>query len=105
VTDITDNLEASASITKKSDVDIEAEVRKLLDEQINPALAGHGGGCELISVKDAKVFVELNGGCRGCAMARMTLKNGIERVIKENIPEVEEVVDSTDHADAEDPYC
>ncbi len=50
-----------------------------------------------MTVKDAKVYVELQGGCRGCMGARMTMKNGIERLLKEKVPAVTEVIDATDH--------
>lgn len=80
-----------------TDAEILEAVEKLMAEEISPALASHGGGAEIVTVKDAKVYVELQGGCRGCMGARMTMKNGIERLFKERIPEVAEVVDATDH--------
>jgi len=64
----------------------------------------HGGSATLVEIKDNKVYLKLEGGCRGCAMARMTLKQGIERVIKEHVPEIEEVIDVTDHAGGTNPY-
>ena len=73
------------------------KIEALLDEQVRPALMSHGGGVELVEVKDNKVYVKLTGGCQGCAGARMTMKNGIERVIKETYPEIEEVIDATNH--------
>jgi Fe/S biogenesis protein NfuA len=80
-----------------SDAEILAAVEKVMEEEISPALASHGGGATIVTVKDAKVYVELQGGCRGCMGARMTMKNGIERLFKERIPEVVEVIDATDH--------
>jgi Fe/S biogenesis protein NfuA len=82
----------------------EEKVRQLLDGQINPALAMHGGFAALDRVEDAKVFVTMGGGCQGCAVSAMTLREGIARSIKEAIPEVSEVVDITDHALGENPY-
>ena len=79
-------------------------VRAVLEQQINPALASHGGGIVLVDVKDDKVYVQLSGGCQGCAGARMTLKAGVERVLREQIPEVKEVIDATDHAGGGDPF-
>jgi Fe-S cluster biogenesis protein NfuA len=61
-------------------------------EQIRPALQADGGDVELVSVKDGTVSVKLTGACGGCPMATMTLKNGIERILKERVPEVKEVV-------------
>jgi Fe/S biogenesis protein NfuA len=82
----------------------EEKVRQLLDGQINPALAMHGGFAGLDRVEDDKVFVTMGGGCQGCAVSAMTLREGIARSIKEAIPEVSEVVDITDHALGENPY-
>lgn len=82
----------------------EEKVRQLLDGQINPALAMHGGYAALDRVEDDKVFVTMGGGCQGCAVSAMTLREGIARSIEEAIPEVSEVVDITDHALGENPY-
>jgi Fe/S biogenesis protein NfuA len=83
---------------------IEDKVRQLLDGQINPALAMHGGFAALERVEDDVVFVTMGGGCQGCAVSAMTLREGIARSIKEAIPEVTDVVDTTDHAMGENPY-
>jgi Fe/S biogenesis protein NfuA len=80
------------------------KVVTVIDQQVNPALASHGGYVTLMDVKDNRIFVELGGGCQGCGMARVTLKEGIERMVKEAIPEIEEVVDVTDHAGGQKPY-
>lgn len=80
------------------------QVEQLLREQINPALAAHGGFAELRGVEDDKVYVTMGGGCQGCAVSAMTLRDGIARSIKEAIPEVTEVIDTTDHASGENPY-
>jgi Fe/S biogenesis protein NfuA len=82
----------------------EEKVRQLLDGQINPALAMHGGYAGLDRVEDDKAYVTMGGGCQGCAVSAMTLREGIARSIKEAIPEVSEVVDVTDHALGENPY-
>jgi len=84
--------------------DLTAKVQELLDSTINPAVAGHGGFVQLIDVKDNRVYLQLGGGCQGCGAADITLKSGIERLIKEEIPEIEEVLDTTDHAAGENPY-
>jgi Fe/S biogenesis protein NfuA len=80
-----------------NDAEILAAVEKVMEAEVNPALAGHGGGATITTVKDGKVYVELQGGCRGCMGARMTMKNGIERLLKEKVPAVKEVVDATNH--------
>ncbi len=83
---------------------IAEQVTQLLDQQINPALAAHGGFASLVGVEGERVFVTMGGGCQGCAVSAMTLREGIERSIKENIPAVTEVVDATDHDAGETPY-
>ena len=80
------------------------QVEQLLREQINPALAAHGGFAELKGVEGDKVYVTMGGGCQGCAVSAMTLRDGIARSITEAIPEVAEVIDTTDHASGENPY-
>ena len=82
----------------------EDKVRQLLDGQINPALAMHGGFAALQRVEDDVAYVTMGGGCQGCAVSAMTLREGIARSIKEAIPEVSEVIDTTDHAQGENPY-
>ncbi|MGD2154176.1 MAG: iron-sulfur cluster assembly accessory protein [Gemmatimonadales bacterium] len=79
-------------------------VAQLIETQINPAVASHGGRVTLVDVRDNVVFVQLAGGCQGCGMAAVTLKQGIERLIKEMIPEVTDVIDVTDHSMGRDPY-
>ena len=64
----------------------------------------HGGFASLVKVEDDKVFVTMGGGCQGCAVSAMTLGEGIARSIKEAIPEVSEVIDTTDHDQGENPY-
>jgi Fe/S biogenesis protein NfuA len=79
-------------------------VQRLIDDEINPALASHGGFVHLLDLKDGVAHVELGGGCQGCGMAHVTLKRGIEARIREALPEVKEVVDVTDHSGGANPY-
>jgi Fe/S biogenesis protein NfuA len=79
-------------------------VQELIDNQINPGVASHGGHVELLDVKDGTVFVRLGGGCQGCGMVDVTLRQGIEALIREELPEIQQVVDSTDHASGRNPY-
>jgi Fe-S cluster biogenesis protein NfuA len=79
-------------------------VQKVLDERINPAVAGHGGHIALIDVKDDTAFVRLEGGCQGCGMANVTLKQGIEVEIKDAVPSITTILDTTDHAGGANPY-
>ncbi len=83
---------------------IKAKVQKILDEMINPAVAGHGGFVELLDVKDNQVYLMLGGGCQGCGMVNVTLKQGIEVALKEEIPQIAGVIDQTDHAGGTNPY-
>jgi Fe/S biogenesis protein NfuA len=84
--------------------ELKERVQVLLETSINPAVGGHGGYVELIDVKDNTVYIQMMGGCQGCGMADVTLKAGIERLIKDEIPEVTEVLDVTDHAAGANPY-
>lgn len=84
--------------------DIAEKVTQLLEGQVNPALASHGGFATLVGVEGDDVFITMGGGCQGCAVSAMTLRDGIEKAIKENIPEVARVVDATDHEAGENPF-
>ena len=79
-------------------------VRNVLESQVNPAIAEHGGMISLIDVDDRDVYVEMSGSCQGCALSRMTLRQGVERMLREAVPELTAVHDITDHASGENPY-
>jgi len=79
-------------------------VRDVLDSQVNPAIASHGGAISLVDVQDSEIFLEMSGGCQGCAMSRMTLRQGVERMLRQSIPELTAVHDITDHASGANPY-
>ena len=81
-----------------------ARVQRVIDNQINPGVQTHGGHVTLLEVKEGIAYVELGGGCQGCGMVDVTLKQGIERMLKEQIPEIESVYDTTDHASGQNPY-
>lgn len=80
------------------------QVSQLLERQINPAIAAHGGFAELVGVEGDRVRIKLGGGCQGCAMSRMTVASGIEQAIKDRISEDLVVEDVTDHESGESPY-
>jgi len=80
------------------------KVRTLLSERINPAIASHGGVAHLIKVEGDVAQLELGGGCQGCGLAAVTLRQGIERAILDAIPEITEVVDVTDHSMGANPF-
>jgi len=81
-------------------------VEQLLAQVINPSLAAHGGFASLVEVidDDTRAVITMGGGCQGCAVSAMTLREGIQKSIVEHIPEIVEVVDSTDHDAGENPY-
>jgi len=83
---------------------VEEKVRQLLDQAINPSIASHGGVARLNRVEEHIAYLELGGGCQGCGLAAMTLRQGIETAIKQNIPEITEIVDVTDHGAGENPF-
>ena len=84
---------------------VEERITIVLDRMINPSIAAHGGRAELVAVEDDSVaYLRLMGGCVGCGMAAVTLSQGIEVAIRESVPEIEQVVDVTDHASGTNPY-
>jgi Fe/S biogenesis protein NfuA len=81
-----------------------ARVQQILDEQVNPGVADHGGRVMLLDVRDGKVYIRFGGGCQGCGMADVTLKEGVAATLQREIPEIVEVLDTTDHAAGANPY-
>ena len=80
-------------------------LRWMIDSEINPQLAGHGGRVALEQVtSDGEVVLRFGGGCQGCGMVSVTLREGIERNLRERFPEISAVRDATDHASGESPY-
>lgn len=80
------------------------KVRQLLDRQVNPALAAHGGYATLVRVEGSAAHIAMGGGCQGCAVSSITLRDGIEAAILAAVPEITEVVDTTDHGAGENPF-
>jgi Fe/S biogenesis protein NfuA len=80
------------------------QVQQVIEEQINPSIASHGGGAELVGVDGTVAYLRLHGGCQGCGMAQVTLRQGIERALLDAIEELTGVVDVTDHMSGENPY-
>jgi Fe/S biogenesis protein NfuA len=83
---------------------VAAAVQKILDEEINPAIASHGGAVVLLDVRDGVALIEMTGGCQGCGMANVTLREGIETRIRQAVPAITAVTDATDHAGGTNPY-
>jgi len=84
--------------------DVAQRVVQILEQQINPAIAAHGGSAELVAVEEDTAYLRLSGGCQGCGLASVTLTQGIEVAIRESVPEIVNVVDVTDHASGTNPY-
>ena len=79
-------------------------VKQVIEMQVNPAIASHGGSVTLIEVREDVVYLEMMGGCQGCGMAAVTLAQGIRRIIMENVPDVRDIVDVTNHDAGANPY-
>ena len=84
--------------------DVAQRVIQVLDQQVNPTIAAHGGRAELVAVEQGTAYLRLGGGCQGCAMATVTLSQGIETAIIQAVPEITRVVDVTDHQSGTNPY-
>ena len=79
-------------------------VRQAIDQFVNPGVAQHGGHVTLVEVRDNIVYLQMGGGCQGCGMASVTLSQGIERILREQVPEIEGIEDVTNHGAGENPY-
>ncbi|MCC5863628.1 MAG: NifU family protein [Wenzhouxiangella sp.] len=87
------------------DAPLRQRVEWVLDARVNPMVASHGGVVGLVDVTDSgDVVLQFGGGCHGCGMADVTLKQGIETTLRQEIPELGRVIDATDHASGENPY-
>lgn len=80
------------------------QISILIDNEINPAVASHGGYIRLMNIKDNKVFISMEGGCQGCAQSQATLREGVVTTIQKYFPQIQDVVDITNHAQGENPY-
>jgi NFU1 iron-sulfur cluster scaffold homolog, mitochondrial len=80
------------------------KVQYLIDAQINPGVAEHGGSVQIVEVKNDSVYLRLHGGCQGCGAADFTLKQGIEVIVKRAVPEIRQIIDLTNHSAGVNPY-
>ena len=94
--EITDNLPTAESIRDQA--------QQVLDTAINPAVSQHGGFVRLLDVQGNDIYLEFGGGCQGCGMVNVTLKYGVERLMRERIPDMGQIFDTTDHASGRNPY-
>ena len=81
-----------------------AEINEVIVSQINPSIAVHGGHVTLMDLRDGVAFVSMGGGCQGCGLASVTLRQGVEKMIMEAVPSVQSLVDTTDHTMGVNPY-
>lgn len=88
----------------KWDDPLAQRVQDVLDQHINPGVAGHGGSVSLQKLEGDTIYISMGGGCQGCASSQLTLKMGVERLMKEHVPEIKHILDITDHAAGENPY-
>jgi Fe/S biogenesis protein NfuA len=84
--------------------DLARRIIDVLETQVNPSIAMHGGRADLVGVDQLTAYLRLSGGCQGCGLARVTLSQGIEVALRDAVPELEAVVDVTDHASGTNPY-
>jgi Fe-S cluster biogenesis protein NfuA len=90
--------------TGAADSSLVARVEHILKTQVNPGVAGHGGKIELIEIRGATAYLKMSGGCQGCGAAKVTLKQGVEKTLLAQLPEIREVVDVTDHSAGSNPF-
>lgn len=95
---------AAAALSSEDDERLYGRVADLFEAEINPAVARHGGTVELVDVQDAMVLLRMGGGCQGCGMADVTLRQGIEVLLKKRVPEIRGLIDVTDHSAGSNPY-
>jgi len=88
----------------RSDREIRRVVEELLEREVNPSVASHGGKISVVDVKDATLYIAMSGGCQGCAASQVTLKQGVEVMVRRVVPEVRAIIDATDHAAGTRPY-
>lgn len=93
-----------AGLDLKLEGDLATQAQMVLEQAVNPALASHGGFATLVGVDGSNVVVTMGGGCQGCAASAMTLREGITKMLKDAIPEIDEVIDATDHTAGENPF-
>ena len=86
------------------DNELRRVVQEIFDMEINPAIESHGGFINLADVKNGNLYIKLGGGCQGCASANATLRQGIEVTLRERVPDIQDIVDVTDHASGANPF-
>jgi len=88
----------------RSGAELKKVVQELLDKEVNRSIANHGGKISIVDIRQARLFITMSGGCQGCASSQVTLRQGFEVMLKRVAPEIEEIVDATDHAAGNQPF-
>jgi Fe-S cluster biogenesis protein NfuA len=91
-------------IQKRSDAELMTVIQALLDKEINRSIANHGGKISIEEIRQRKLYIKMSGGCQGCASSQVTLRQGFEVMLKRVAPEIEEIVDTTNHAAGKQPF-
>ncbi len=94
----------SANMRARSDTEVRAAVQELLDRELNRSIALHGGKISIVDVKDGTLSITMSGGCQGCAVSQVTLRQGLEVMVRSIAPEIGEIVDTTDHSLGKNPF-
>jgi Fe/S biogenesis protein NfuA len=85
--------------------DVAAEIKAVIDAEVNPSLAAHGGFVTFVGHDgDGRAYLTMGGGCHGCSMSRLTMLEGVQVMIREQVPAIHKVIDATDHTTGENPY-
>ena len=96
----------SAALTEQlpSSAELRERVESVIATEVAPSVAQHGGSIQVVDVKDNNVLIQMGGGCQGCSSATATLKYGVEAAIRKAVPEVGEIIDTTNHGAGANPY-
>lgn len=95
---------APATLPEPPAGELAERIRHVIETRINPAIAAHGGHIALAALEGDVAYIQMSGGCQGCGMARVTLRQGVDRMIREAVPEIADIRDITDHAAGVNPY-
>ncbi|MHB8682646.1 MAG: NifU family protein [Acidimicrobiales bacterium] len=97
-------VESTVPATGDLSSELAQRILSVLEQQVNPSIASHGGRADLVAVEEGTAYLRLSGGCQGCGLAQVTLSQGIEVALRDAVPELVGVVDVTDHASGANPY-
>jgi Fe-S cluster biogenesis protein NfuA len=98
------SLRPTRLVDAHTDAELKRLAQELLDREINPSVASHGGKISVVDVKNADLFIAMSGGCQGCAASQLTLRQGVEVMFRRVLPQVREIIDSTDHSAGTQPF-